>query len=634
MHGTLPPIPAELAAVPLTAPDAIKPKRRRKAAPPVSPSNLVEITRSTRSTRSEASEPAEMLGSDRLEPGTRSRVPTRSTRSRPADEPELAGDGADFADDEFRAAADEATFGALCDDPHADEMAEAIGSDPFGPLGDADRQRAAHIPAGSGGKAGDDDDVLTVLPCPGAVPGLDYFRLKDGSAPSRVWVYRTAEGAAVVVAARYDGTAADGTPTKDVRPWTFGRRVWTGRDGRQHDRTGWHCKAPPAPRLLYGLERLAARPDAPVLVTEGEKAADAAGLLFPDSICITSQGGSKAPGKSDWTPLRGRRVMIWPDNDEPGAGYAAKVAELATAAGAELVRTVEVPADWPEGWDLADALPDGVTLQRLAELLDDAPDGAAAELPHGFKMTLKGLMFFPEFTEKNPDPPPIWIAAPFRVLGETRSDTGEAWGLFLSLARPRGQAAPVGDPAAADPSAGQRNCRGAGRCRFVVRSRWASARFAETVRRAGESITVAAMRGPHRLAPGRRRAGVRSAGGEAFGRGAADTILQAEHASADAAYRAAGTLAGWQSGVAALAVGNDRLALFLAAAFAGPLLDVLGEPSGGLHLVGDSRTGKTHGGGGGGERCGESRPLTHRCARGVAPRTAWKAWRPKHPTRC
>ena len=75
--------------------------------------------------------------------------------------------------------------------------------------------------------------------------------------------------------------------------------------------------------------------------------------------------------------------------------------------------------------------------------------------------------------------------------------------------------------------------------------------------------------------------------------GAADTILQAEHASADAAYRAAGNLAGWQAGVAALAVGNDRLALFLAAAFAGPLLDVLGELSGGLHLVGGSRTGKS-----------------------------------------
>ena len=150
------------------------------------------------------------------------------------------------------------------------------------------------------------------------------------------------------------------------------------------------------------MDRLAARPDAPVLVTEGEKAADAAALLFPDSICITSQGGSKAPGKSDWTPLRGRRVTVWPDTDEPGAGYAAKVAELAKAAGAEAVHIVEVPTDWPEGWDLADALPDGVTLERLAELLDDAPDGAAAELPGGFKMKVGGLMFFPESTRRTP----------------------------------------------------------------------------------------------------------------------------------------------------------------------------------------------------------------------------------------
>ena len=39
------------------------------------------------------------------------------------------------------------------------------------------------------------------------------------------------------------------------------------------------------------------------------------------------------------------------------------------------------------------------------------------------------------------------------------------------------------------------------------------------------------------------------------------------------AFRVAGTLADWQSKVAQLAVGNDRLALFMAAAFAGPLLE-------------------------------------------------------------
>ena len=75
----------------------------------------------------------------------------------------------------------------------------------------------------------------------------------------------------------------DGTPAKDVLPWTHGRRVWTDRKGNAQDRIGWHCKAPPTPRPLYGLDRLAARPAAPALVCEGEKTADAAGLLFPDT---------------------------------------------------------------------------------------------------------------------------------------------------------------------------------------------------------------------------------------------------------------------------------------------------------------------------------------------------------------
>jgi hypothetical protein len=91
------------------------------------------------------------------------------------------------------------------------------------------------------------------------------------------------------------------------------------RTGKERDRTGWHCKAPPSPRPLDGLDPIAERPEAAVLVTECEKAADAAAAILPDLVCATSQGGSKVPGKSDWTPLRGRRLTIWPGNDESPA---------------------------------------------------------------------------------------------------------------------------------------------------------------------------------------------------------------------------------------------------------------------------------------------------------------------------
>ena len=58
-------------------------------------------------------------------------------------------------------------------------------------------------------------------------------------------------------------------------------------------------------------------------------------------------------------------------------------------------------------------------------------------------------------------------------------------------------------------------------------------------------------------------------------------------------YTTAGTLAGWQAGTATLAVGNPLLVLALSAAFAGPVLARCNAESGGIHLVGDSSTGKT-----------------------------------------
>jgi len=58
-------------------------------------------------------------------------------------------------------------------------------------------------------------------------------------------------------------------------------------------------------------------------------------------------------------------------------------------------------------------------------------------------------------------------------------------------------------------------------------------------------------------------------------------------------YTTAGTLAGWQAGIAAHAVGNPLFMLALSAAIAGPLLARCNAESGGLHYVADSSTGKT-----------------------------------------
>jgi putative DNA primase/helicase len=111
---------------------------------------------------------------------------------------------------------------------------------------------------------------------------------------------------------------------------------------------------------LYGLDRLAARLGAPVLICEGEKAADAATVLCPHHVAVTWIGGTAAVGYADWTPLAGRDVLVWPDADEPGLKAGKEVAKHAREAVAASVRTLAPPPGAPRGWDAADSLADGL----------------------------------------------------------------------------------------------------------------------------------------------------------------------------------------------------------------------------------------------------------------------------------
>lgn len=121
---------------------------------------------------------------------------------------------------------------------------------------------------------------------------------------------------------------------------------------------GWKWQHHPNPRPLFALNRLANDPGLPVLVVEGEKTAAAAQKLFPSHIATTWPGGAQAMGQADWTPLKGRDVILVPDCDSPGRKAMAWVKNhLRTVA--RSVRTVDpqqFAKDLPQGWDLADAL--------------------------------------------------------------------------------------------------------------------------------------------------------------------------------------------------------------------------------------------------------------------------------------
>lgn len=81
----------------------------------------------------------------------------------------------------------------------------------------------------------------------------------------------------------------------------------------------------PNGRPLYRLhEWSAADPSEPIFLVEGESCADALANL---GVLATTSGSAVSGGKTDWTPLQRRGVVVWPDNDEAGFRYADESAE-------------------------------------------------------------------------------------------------------------------------------------------------------------------------------------------------------------------------------------------------------------------------------------------------------------------
>ncbi len=161
--------------------------------------------------------------------------------------------------------------------------------------------------------------------------------LDDLGPATAKWDYHDAQGHLIACVYRYDPMGEDGVRRKEFRPWDAKRRK----------------AAPPEPRPLYNQPGLLAA-DTVVLV-EGEKCAQA---LIDAGICATTaMHGANAPvGKTDWSPLRGKAVLIWPDKDKAGWAYAQAASQALLAAGATSC-AILLPADeHPESWDAADAL--------------------------------------------------------------------------------------------------------------------------------------------------------------------------------------------------------------------------------------------------------------------------------------
>jgi putative DNA primase/helicase len=130
-------------------------------------------------------------------------------------------------------------------------------------------------------------------------------------------------------------------PGKRYRPFFF--------DGKS-----WKPGAINAPRPLLNHAKIKASTRT-VIITEGEKACDAAAKLFPDLIATTWSSGCKSFRKTDFSILLGHSVLLWPDADAPGLQAMDQVAQMLLKLGVQKIAIVDPPDNVPAGWDLADA---------------------------------------------------------------------------------------------------------------------------------------------------------------------------------------------------------------------------------------------------------------------------------------
>lgn len=187
--------------------------------------------------------------------------------------------------------------------------------------------------------------------------------IRKGFRPVALHEYRNADGTPAYWRIR---CKHPDTGDKWIRPMR-----WNGNGGELGE-----PDAAEGGKLLYRLPELLADTAAPVWIAEGENCADA--LAQAGKVATTSGGATSADG-ADWTPLRGRSVILWPDHDGPGRDYADNVAERLRALGCD-VRTVDVAAlNLPDGGDVVDWL-----AEHPAEALDSLPMVAATARAEGF----------------------------------------------------------------------------------------------------------------------------------------------------------------------------------------------------------------------------------------------------------
>lgn len=257
--------------------------------------------------------------------------------------------------------------------------------------------------------------------------------------PAMRWEYKDANGQSLGWIYRFN--TSDGG--KETVPLTWCKNEKTGK----HD---WRWMQWPEPnRPIYGLDRLTAKPDAWVLLVEGEKCADAPVDMI-QGVAVSWPGGSKAIEKVDWSALAGRNIFAWadcdnqrerltkaekdagldplskpvlPEHEQPGMKAMLRIAEILKELDPSTkFKFVDIPAPGAvaDGWDVADAIAAGMQAEQLTAFINktrplltlavnnDSPDGESAKSNSGTNSA----------SAEDQDNKPTWVSYLFEKQGQ------------------------------------------------------------------------------------------------------------------------------------------------------------------------------------------------------------------------
>ena len=205
---------------------------------------------------------------------------------------------------------------------------------------------------------------------------------------------------------------------------------------------------------LYALYRISVSKDQPIYVVEGEQKADYLNKL---GLYATTTGGCQSVSKTDLSPLFGRSIIVWPDNDEPGLKFLStlneavhekntlvsviKLDELNLESKDDVIDWVEKRAVIGLETSIKDVqnltiVPYKSTEFKQVEKNNEAElhkksEVLAAPMLHKngqFEITSDGVHYL---RMRDGELECFWLSTPVLILAKTRDQTSNDWGRLL-----------------------------------------------------------------------------------------------------------------------------------------------------------------------------------------------------------